>query len=76
MADGQARRLPGSPGQSGRRVEPSTGGAAPDTDPMPRRGDRHVPEASKDPGDPADHRAEDHRAGHRARMTPLRPAGR
>ena len=37
MADGQARRLPGRPRQSGQHVEPSTGGAAPDADPMPRR---------------------------------------
>jgi hypothetical protein len=64
MADGPARRLPGRPRQSGQHVEPSTGGAAPDADPRPRRGDRHVPEASKDPGDPADHRAEDYRAEH------------
>ena len=58
MADGQARRRPGRPERSGQHVESSTGGAAPDADPMPRRGDRHVPEASEDPGDPADHRAE------------------
>jgi hypothetical protein len=70
MADGQARRPPSRPWRSGQHVEPSTGGGAPDADPMPRRGDRHVPEASKDPGDPADHRAEDHRAEHRGADDP------
>ena len=75
MADGQARRRPGRPERSGQHVESSTGGAAPDADPMPRRGDRHVPEASEDPGDPADHQAEDHRAGHRGKDDPA-SAGR
>ena len=69
-ADGRADRE-----RSGQHVEPSTGGAAPDADPMPRRGDRHVPEASEDPGDPADHQAEDHRAGHRGKDDPA-SAGR